>query len=444
MFDLSGGYHFIGIGGVGMSALAFMLHDMGYYVSGSDAGDSPFLDKLIQRGIKVFRSHSPSNIGNAKNVVYSSAISRDNPELSFAIKQGLRVMHRAELLEIVMDSYKRVGVTGTHGKTTTSAMIMKMFIDLGFDPSGVIGGDYPYIGGNYRSGKGQFFVAEVDESDGSFLFLSGLDYLIITNLEEEHLEHYVDFEDLKNKILQLAEISRLVIYNADDPVLRNMNLKGVSYGFIHGSFKGKIIDIRTLDAENFGLLKLSVAGKHNLYNALGVLALSKEIGLERSRVIESLQSFKGVKRRMEVLGEYNGILFMDDYAHHPTEIEVVLQTLRSVWRDRRIVVVFQPHRYSRTAKMYKDIASSLDLADWVGVMEIYSASEPPIEGVSGKLIYEVLRFRERQNVYFFSGMEDAQKVLLEELKSGDLFITIGAGDVYKLGKTLLAKFKEGC
>lgn len=427
-----------------MSSLAFMLHDMGYRVSGSDVGESPFLEKLIQKGIKVFRSHDPSNIGDAQNVVYSSAIDKKNPELSFAIRQGLRVMHRAELLEFLMSSYRRVGVTGTHGKTTTSAMVIKLFIDSGFDPIGVIGGDYPYIGGNYRMGNGEFFVAEVDESDGSFLFLSRLDYLIITNLEEEHLENYVDFEDLKDKVHQLARVSRLVIYNADDPVLNGMNLKGLSYGFVRGSFTGKVIDSSTLFVEGIGTLRLSVAGRHNLYNALGVIALSKEIGLDHGKVIESLQGFKGVRRRMELLGEFNGILFMDDYAHHPTEIRAVLKTLKDLWVDRRLVVVFQPHRYSRTSRMYKEMAESLELADWIGVMEIYSASEPPIEGISGKLIYEVLCFKKKPNIYFFSNIEDAQKVLMEELKSGDLFITIGAGDIYKLSKALLAKFKEGC
>ncbi|MDK2871635.1 MAG: UDP-N-acetylmuramate--alanine ligase [bacterium] len=427
-----------------MSALAFILHEMGVQVSGSDVGESPFLDALSKRGVRIFNRHEPSNIGDAKYIVFSSAIKEDNPELLFAIKQGLRIMHRAELLEIIMDSFKRIGITGTHGKTTTTAMVMKVLIDMGLDPSGVIGGDYPYIGGNYRLGKGGYFVAEIDESDGSFLHLSRLDYLIITNLEEEHIENYRGFDELKVKIAKLAEASQVVLFNSDDPVLISMKLKGLSYGFKSGSFRGMKKGPRSLYVEGFGTVNLSVTGEHNLYNALAVMALAKELGLDKEGVVNSLKEFRGVRRRMEVLGEAGGILFIDDYAHHPTEIKAVLETLRKEWRDRRLVVVFQPHRYSRTLRMYRDIARALMLADFVAVTEIYSASEIPIPGVSGKLIYDVLQEAGKQNSVFFSDMQNVQEFFLRELKKGDLFITMGAGDIYKLGRTLLVKIKEGC
>lgn len=427
-----------------MSALAFILHDKGALVSGSDIGESVFLDRLIAKGVKVFKRHDPSNLEGAKNVVFSSAISPSNPELCYAKSQGLRVMHRAELLKLLMEPYRGIGVTGTHGKTTTSAMVLKVFIDAGLDPSGVIGGDYPYIGGNYRVGNGDFFIAEIDESDGSFLCFSRLNSLLITNIEEEHLEHYNSFDDLKEKIKKLGMVSDLVVYNADDPNLRDMGLRGLSYGFGDGRVRGKPIDHSTLLIEDFGKLKLSVSGEHNLSNALGVFALCRELGIESDVIVNSLSSFVGVKRRMEVMGEVGGVLFMDDYAHHPTEIRAVLEAVRKLWRGRRLVVVFQPHRYSRTARMYKEIASALSLADCVGITEIYSASEDPIEGVSGKLIYHVLRSGGKEKSYFFGDLEEAKTVLKKELEKDDVFITMGAGDVYKLGRTLLTEFKGGC
>jgi len=444
LLDLNKRFHFIGIGGVGMSALAFILHDMGATVSGSDTGDSNFMERLLSKGIRVFRKHDPSNLEGVHNVIYSSAISPDNPELAFAKALGLNVMHRAELLKMVMDPYERIGITGTHGKTTTSAMSLKVLMDARLDPSGVIGGDFPYIGGNYRLGRGRFFIAEIDESDGSFLYFSGLRCLVITNIEEEHLEHYGSFEELKEKIKKLAEVCELVIYNADDPNLGEMRLKGVSYGFESGSFRGRILGDRSLFVDGFGRLDLYVAGVHNLSNALGVLALCDCLGIDKGKAMESLSGFKGVKRRMEVLGEAEGIIFMDDYAHHPTEIRAVLLTLRKLYRDKRLVVLFQPHRYSRTARMYKEMADSLRVADWIGITEIYSASEVPIEGISGKLIYETLRVAGIENAYFFPDIEIAKDVLKGELKKEDIFITMGAGDVYKVGRALLVEFKGGC
>ncbi len=437
-------YHFIGIGGVGMSALAFLLLEMGFKVSGSDIGESVFIDRLVKKGVKVFRRHDPSNLREATCVVYSSAIAEENPEFREALRRGLKVMHRADLLGLLMKPYKGIGITGTHGKTTTSAMAVKVLSDAGLDPVGVIGGDYPYIGGNYRWGRGEIFVAEIDESDGSFLRLPKLHCLLITNLEEEHMEHYVDFNDLKDKIRKLANVADIVVFNADDPALRNMGLEGLSYGFGYGMIKGEVLDCSSLYVEGYGNLSLRVAGKHNLYNALGIIALGRALGLDLRVVVRSLESFTGVRRRMEVIGEARGITFMDDYAHHPTEIRAVLETLRLTRREKRIVVLFQPHRYSRTARMYADIASSLELADWIGITEIYSAGELPINGVSGKLIYEVLLQKRKSPSFFFKTFAEAKETLKNELKEGDLFLTMGAGDVYKLGETLFAKFKEGC
>ncbi len=444
LLDPKNVYHFIGIGGVGMSALAFLLLEMGFKVSGSDIGESVFIDRLIRKGVRVFRRHDPSNLKGVSCVVYSSAITEENPELREALRRGLKVMHRADLLGLLMEPYKGIGITGTHGKTTTSAMAVKILSDAGLDPVGVVGGDYPYIGGNYRWGRGKIFVAEIDESDGSFLRLSKLHCLLITNLEEEHMEHYVDFNDLKGKIRRLADIANVVVFNADDPVLRNMGLKGLSYGFNYGMIRGEVLDCSSLYIEGYGNLSLKVAGKHNLYNALSIIALGRALGLDLSAVARSLEGFTGVRRRMEVIGKARGITFMDDYAHHPTEIRAVLETLRLTRRERRIVVLFQPHRYSRTARMYADIASSLELADWIGITEIYSAAELPINGVSGKLIYEVLLQKGKSPSFFFKTFAEAKEALKNELREGDLFLTMGAGDVYKLGETLFAEFKEGC
>ena len=437
-------YHFIGIGGVGMSALAFLLLEMGVEVSGSDIGESVFINRLLERGVKVFRRHDPSNLNGATYVVYSSAISGENPELREALRRGLKVMHRADLLGMLMRPYKGIGITGTHGKTTTSAMAIKALSDVGLDPVGVVGGDYPYIGGNYRWGKGDFFIAEIDESDGSFLKLPRLYCLLITNLEEEHMEHYADFNELKNKVKELASLAEVVVFNADDPVIGNMDLEGLSYGFDYGMIRGRVIDLSSLRIEGYGDLRLKVVGKHNLYNALGIVALSKAIGLNVDMVAQSLAEFNGVKRRMEVIGEAQGIVFMDDYAHHPTEIKAVLETIRSMEGKKRLVVLFQPHRYSRTARMYGEIANSLKLADWIGITEIYPAAETPIEGVSGRLIYEVLFQKRKDAVFFFKTLDQAKEALKSELKRGDLFLTMGAGDVYKIGETLFAEFKEGC
>ena len=439
--------HFIGAGGIGMSALAQICCKIGITVTGSDICENDITIKLEQMGIKIFLEHNASNLGKSEAVVYSSAIKNDNPEFMKAKENNLPIFHRSEILEEIISEYKSIAVSGTHGKTTVSAMIACVLNDGGIDPTALIGGYVKEFDGNARIGDGEWLVAEADESDGSFLNLSP-DIIVITNIELDHVDFYKDASQVEKAFTKFLHENlkdgHAVLYR-DDPrvfeIAKNCNKKIIWYGthdeayiglkkYIPGTETSKAVI--TKGGNIWGELNLKVPGKTNALNALAALAVGDLLGLDYEVMAETLGNFTGVKRRQEVKGKVKDILFLDDYGHHSTEIRLTLEALREKYPGRQ-VVIFQPHRYSRTLQMAKDFADALKSSDLVVIMDVYSAGEKLIEGVSGK---NIMNFGEKDWMYL-PKEKDVLNELPPLLKPGDIVITMGAGDVYKYGEKIL-------
>ena len=440
--------HFIGIGGAGMSGLARIALSHGIKVSGSDAKDSSVVIALTALGAKVSVGHKGENVDGADLIVFSTAISENNPERLRALELGLPIIARATALALLMSESKSIAVAGTHGKTTTSSMLTVALQATGADPSFAIGGTITASGSNAHRGTGDFFVAEADESDGSFVAYHPYG-AIITNIEHDHVDFFVDenavFEAFTDFVTTI-DSEGFLIYCNDDKGSRKLgstvtNTRTFTYGTSPDS--DLVIDQITLlplgssaraiwHGKVIGKLELSVPGHHNLMNAAAALAAGIVLDQAPGEMIDGLATFKGAGRRFEIKGTVNGIRVIDDYGHHPTEIEVTLTAARRFAGEGRLIVVFQPHRYSRTKAFIDNFATTLDLADEVIVLEIYAASEKPIAGISSEAIVEKMTHGN-----FIPNFIDAVDAVVKSAKPGDVVITLGAGDVSSLAPIIV-------
>jgi UDP-N-acetylmuramate--alanine ligase len=443
--------HFVGIGGVGMSGIAEVLHNLGYKVSGSDTKESEITRRLRSAGVRIALGHAAANARGAQVVVVSSAVAADNPEVVFARRRGIPVILRAQMLAELGRMKKTVTVAGSHGKTTTTSMVAMALKAAGAEPTMIIGGRLKNIHSNVKLGMGDYMVAEADESDGSFLYLSPL-VAVVTNIDNDHLDYHKTMENLTASFG--AHLQRLPFYGAavlcaDDARLKalfpRVARRVVSYG-IKGPAEWQARAIRMEKAGSrflayqFGKLKarvsLRVPGRHNVLNALGALAAGAYLGFDLKKLAKGLSEFRGVGRRLDRLGTAAGVEAVDDYGHHPTEIRATLSAV-ALWKARRVVAVFQPHRFSRTKLLAKEFGTAFKEADFVYVMDIYPAGEKPIAGVSSRLILDALKRNKVPCAAFPGTLELARQV-----RRGDVVLTLGAGDVWKVGEDLLRRLRE--
>lgn len=444
--------HFIGLGGAGMSGIARIMLAKGFAVSGSDKNDSSVLTSLKALGAKVFVGHMKENLADAQLVIISAAITENNPELVAAKQGGIPVVARANALAWLMSESTSVAVAGTHGKTTTTAMLTVALQSAGADPSFAIGGTINNAGTNAHSGSGSIFVAEADESDGSFLAYkpSGA---IITNVELDHVDHFADEEAVFAVFEQFVDSIKpggFLVACGDDSGVKNLlsqikrsDLKILLYGEdSNNDFRLDRINLApttssaalTITGRKIGELNLAVAGKHNLLNAVAAFAAGSAMGIAEDKLITGLKSFTGTRRRFELKGEVAGVKVIDDYGHHPTEITVTLTAAKNLAQSGRVLVVFQPHRYSRTAVFSHQFAEALSNSDFTFLLEVYAASEQPIPGVSSLLIIKDMKSDQAK---FEPSMVQVVSEVAKMAKSGDVIITLGAGDVSSLGDPIL-------
>ncbi|HEY3054396.1 MAG TPA: UDP-N-acetylmuramate--L-alanine ligase [Thermoanaerobaculia bacterium] len=435
--------HFVGIGGIGMSGIAEILQDAGFSVSGCDLRPSASTELLTRRGIPVFIGHDPAHLHDIDALVVTAAVKGKNREVEAARERGIRVIRRSEMLGELASHKRAVGISGTHGKTTTSAMIATILEEAGLDPTVIIGGMLRNIGSNAKTGKGEFLVVEADEYDRTFHQLHP-EVAVVTNIEADHLEYFGSFEAIVEAFRIFVEgVRGAVVGCVDDPVVKKLldgvrDKKVIRYGLTdraeliatnivfteHGS---------TFDVPGMGTFTLFVPGEHNVRNALAAIAVARELKIDTFVTAHALAKFLGVDRRFQILGQFAGAIIVDDYAHHPTEIRATLNAARRGYPKRRIVALFQPHLYSRTRDFAKEFAESLLVADIALVAPIYAAREEPIEGITGRLIAEAshgIEFIERSNAEIVDEMR-------RRLQSNDLFITMGAGDVHEIGEALV-------
>ncbi len=443
--------HFVGIGGAGMSALAKVLIARGSLVGGSDLKDGRALDALRALGADVRVGHASENVSDGATVVVSSAIPPGNPELRAATERGLVVLQRAQVLAVLMRERRGIAVAGTHGKTTTTSMIAVVLQRAGLDPTFLIGGDLNETGTNARHGEGMWLLAEADESDGSFLWL-GPEIAVVTNVEADHLDHYADEQAVREAFavfLENVDPGGVAVVCADDAGARaaalGIRARTVTYGLSDGRLTarvsqagpgGTVSDV-AWDGRPLGRLRLSVPGEHNVRNALAALAVVREVGVEFDVAAEALASFTGVQRRFQVRGAADGVILIDDYAHHPTEIRATLASARERgWH--RIVAVFQPHRYSRTRYLGAALGSALAGADVAVVTDVYGAGEDPVPGITGKVVVDgLLASAPRARAVYVPKRGDVAQVVAAVAEPGNLVLTIGAGDVTMMADEIL-------
>ncbi len=441
-------FHFIGLGGVGMSALAELLLAQGMQVSGSDLSPSSYIDRLASLGARSFVGHDREHVGDAQVVVVSSAVPAGNTELEEARRLGLPVIHRSELLAELMRFRESIGVAGSHGKTTTTAMIAHVLVEAGLDPSAVIGARVRALGSNARFGRGRFFVTEADESDRSFLRLHPV-HAVVTNLDLDHTDQYRDLDDIaaafRTYLQQLPFYGHAVVCGDDSELVslaQNVHRRVVTYGTNRqAEFQATAIESGPFEvhfnlnwrSEPLGTIQLQVGGRHNALNAAAAATVGHLLGVPFETVRRALGSFVGAERRMERKGERDGVLVLDDYGHHPTEVRATLEACRAI--GRRVVLVFQPHRYSRTSGLIEEFAGCFDAVDRLFLLDIYPAGEAPIEGVSSSALAE--RISRRREVEYVPSWEDLMALLKRECHAGDLLVTMGAGNVWKVGEEFL-------
>ncbi len=450
--------HFVGVGGIGMSGIAELLLNLGYQVSGSDLNGSAITENLARLGGTIHVGHNGEWVGDADVVVTSSAISQDNPEVVASREKHIPVIQRAEMLAELMRLKKfGIAIAGSHGKTSTTSMVSWLLAKAGLDPTIVVGGKVDALGGNAKLGEGEFLVAEADESDGSFLKLSPV-LEVVTNIDLEHLDYYRDIEHIKASFLEF--IDKVPFYGAvilclDDPnisdILPQIGKRVISYGLtsqsdIYGENiyfqEGKVHFTVMRGGEVLGDIHVSPPGRHNVYNALAAVCIGIELEIPFEVIGEALKSFQGVQRRMQLKGEVSGITVVDDYGHHPTEILATLSAIKEAWPEKRLVVLFQPHRYSRTKGLFKEFQTAFHKADFLVMTEIYAASEEPIEGISGEsLLHEIKRHGQR-HTHFVADVEAMAEEMLPLLKEGDLVLTLGAGNIVRVGERLVLLLKD--
>ena len=449
--------HFVGVGGIGMSGLAELLLNQGYAVSGSDMTETDITRNLQKMGGTIYIGHSAENIGDADVVVHSSAVTDDNPEIEAAKEKGIPVIRRAEMLaELVRLKPYAVAVAGTHGKTTTTSIAGMVMTEAGLDPTIIVGGVVRSLATNARLGDSDYIVAEADEFDRSFLTLSPT-IAIITNIEIEHLDIYKDLDDIKDTFLIFA--SRVPFYGAviaciDEPhlkaILPDIKKRIITYG-LDESAEVRAVDISYESGESrfnlinegvdLGKIHLRMPGVHNVKNALGVIALALELDIPFDTIAKALSEFEGVRRRFEIKKRIAGMMIVDDYAHHPTEVKSSLSAAQTGW-NRRVIAVFQPHLYSRTRDFKDEFGSSFNHADVVIITDIFPAREAPIEGVTGKLIADAVKSSGHKEVHYLPEKEKISDFLIDFATEGDMIITIGAGDIYKIGEEFIQKLER--
>jgi UDP-N-acetylmuramate--alanine ligase len=448
--------HLVGIGGAGMSGIAELLHNLGYSVTGSDLKESETTQRLENLGIKIFNQHGEENVRGADVVVISSAVKEENPEVVSAKQKRIPVIRRAEMLGELMRMKYGVGIAGTHGKTTTTSMVGEILSEGGLDPTIVVGGKVVNLGSHARLGNSQFMVTEADEYDRSFLQLTPT-IAVLTTLEPEHLDYYRDFQEIKSAFLEFANKVpfygrvilcwdernvRALMPDIERPITtyglsEEADLKARSLGFQENRSRFEVF----INQEKAGEVTLSVPGTHNVKNALAAMGVGLELDIPWDKIRIGLEKFKGVHRRFEIKGEASGVMVVDDYAHHPTEIEQTLKGAKAGWR-RRIIAVFQPHLYSRTRDFHEEFGRTLLESDLLVVTDIYPAREKPMPGITGELVHNSARKLGHKNAYYIPRIEDVASFLKRMVKTNDMVITLGAGDVDKLGAELL-KFLEG-
>lgn len=443
--------HFVGIGGIGMSGIAEVLLSQKYEISGSDLAESEITKGLAARGARISYGHREENLDKADVVVVSSAVRETNPEVVAAKKRNIPIIPRAEMLGELMRMKTGIAIAGTHGKTTTTSMIATVASSAGLDPTIIIGGRVDALGGNARLGQGELLIAEADESDKSFLCLPAT-LGVVTNIDNDHLDHYGDFDKVKEAFVDF--INKLPFYGlaalcVDDPNVRSIlpRLKKpfATYGFSpQASLQPRNVRVHDFsttfevwrDGKNLGDITCNVPGEHMVLNALAAVAITSELGIPFAEIQKGFQKFKGVKRRFELKGEKNKVVYVDDYAHHPTEIKATLKGLRATWKGR-IVTIFQPHRFSRTRDCYQQFVAAFDDADQLFVTDIYPAGEEPIPGITAEVLAADIQAHGHRAVSYIGNLERAVQQIPANLKAGDLFITLGAGNVYKVGEGIL-------
>ncbi len=445
--------HFVGIGGIGMSGIAELLLNLGYRVSGSDLRRSDTTDRLSVLGAEIRLGHAAEHVpADGHVVVTSSAVRPDNPEVLEAHRRKIPVIPRAEMLAELMRMKYGIAIAGTHGKTTTTSMVATVLATAGWDPTAVVGGKLNSLGSNAKLGQGEFLVAEADESDGSFLKLSPT-VAVVTNIDPEHLDFYSGIGQIKETFLHF--INKVPFYGfavlcIDHPdvqaLLPSVVKTVVTYGFsrhadyrAEGLVSGGMANRFTVIArgEPLGEMTLRAPGRHNVSNALAAIAVATELGIPPGQVRQGIADYAGVVRRFQVKGEAGGVTVVDDYAHHPVEIRATLSAAREVWPGRRLVVAFQPHRYSRTRALFKDFLSAFNEADVLLLFDVYAAGEEPIAEAGGDRLCEAIREHGHKGTLFAGKAADAGETVRSLLRPGDIFLTMGAGDVWKLGEGFL-------
>lgn len=448
--------HFVGIGGIGMSGLAEVLLELGYRVTGSDLKASAATQRLTARGATVFEGHAAEHVGAAKAVVVSSAVRPDNPEVMEARRLAIPVIPRGELLAELMRQKYGIAIAGSHGKTTTTSMVAAVLSQAGLDPTIVVGGRVGTMGGaNARLGKTDFLVVESDESDGSFLKLAPI-IAVVTNIDREHLDHYSGLGHIQRSFAEFVEkvpFYGLAVLCIDDDnvqhILPAITRRMVTYGVsaqadvrIVRSSTGHLASEFQLSVRDrdLGCFRLHVPGAHNILNAAAAVAVGLELEIPAETIREALAAFRGVERRFQIRGAARGVTVIDDYGHHPTEIRATLAAARAC-RFSRIHVLFQPHRYTRTDALMDDFARAFHQADSVHLLEIYAASEAPIEGVTAEALTDRIRAFGHRHAHYAGSMERGIEAVTEAAGPGDAVITLGAGSVWQAGEKILEKLR---
>ncbi len=458
MYKRSYHIHFVGIGGIGMSGIAELLLNLGHQVSGSDIQESEITRRLETLGATISYSHQPQQVAGADAVVVSSAIDADNPEVAAAnMDYHIPVIRRAEMLAELMRLKYAVLVAGAHGKTTTTSMVGTVMAEGGLDPTVIIGGRLNAWGTNAKLGQGDFVVAEADESDGTFLLYSPT-ISLVTNIDTEHLDFYKDLDEIKETFLEF--INQVPFYGVNILCLEDENIQSllprikkrmVTYGFsAQADFQARDLAFDGLNVsyrafycgQELGKVNLPIPGRHNALNSLGAVAVGHELEIPFSAICRGLQEMTGVQRRFQIKGEVNGVTVIDDYGHHPTEIKAVLKTMASSFPGRRRFVLFQPHRYTRTQALFEDFTTAFYQSDVLIVTEIYAASEPVIPGVHAEKLTTAIQKHGHGNVRYIPDHLALVPSLVEEVREGDVVLTLGAGNIWQTGEALLEKLKE--
>lgn len=443
--------HFIGIGGISMSGIAEILLKKGYKVSGSDSTKSPIIDKLINIGAEIYIGHSEENIKDVDLVVYTAAISKDNPELKKALSDNIKTINRAEFLGYLMDGHKyNIAVSGTHGKTTTTSMLSHITINANLDPTILVGGELNVINGNVRTGNSEYFLTEACEYKESFLKF--FPYIgVILNIDADHLDYYKDINHIKSAFLKFANLipkDGYLITCAEDKnindIIEDINCPIITYGINKGDIQAKNISFDNKGCANFDVIKdsstlfsvkLNVPGNYNILNALASICVSFVLNIDKKYIVNGLESFYGTHRRFELKGIKNNVTIIEDYAHHPTEIKATLSAAKN-YPNNRIICVFQPHTYSRTYSLYEDFTESFYDTDILILADIYPAREKDTGIVSSDMLGHTLR-QKNINCVNLHSFEDISNYLKKETKPGDLVLIMGAGDIYKSGDLFL-------